>query len=175
MTSGVQESVGGALAIAGVSTLGDFLWASVLPRPHPAAYGLIHGGILFLCIGLILGTPAGRRGLGAIGGVVIGALGAAGFYLMAPVAGYSVLFVLWVAVWIALGVLNERLNRQPKVRAAFARGMLAAVASGVAFYLISGIWFPFHPRGWDYLVHFGAWTLAYFPGFAALLVARRPA
>jgi hypothetical protein len=32
---------------------------------------------------------------------------------------------------------------------------------------------PVDPQGWDYAVHFAAWTFAYFPGFAALLMARR--
>ena len=86
------------------------------------------------------------------------------------------MFLLWFAAWIALGVLNERLRRgRIEIRAALSRGALAAVASGVAFYLISGIWFPFNPAGWDYLIHFGAWTAAYLPGFAALLIARKAA
>ena len=34
----------------------------------------------------------------------------------------------------------------------------------------SGIWRPFNPVGWDYAVHFAAWTIAYLPGFAALMV-----
>jgi hypothetical protein len=38
--------------------------------------------------------------------------------------------------------------------------------------LISGIWRPFNPAGWDYAVHFAAWTAAFFPGFAALFLAR---
>ena len=50
----------------------------------------------------------------------------------------------------------------------------AAVTSGTAFYAISGIWRPFDPQGWDYAVHFGAWTLAYLPGFAALFLSRAP-
>jgi hypothetical protein len=86
------------------------------------------------------------------------------------------MFAAWAAIWIALAVLIGYLNqRQVDTRAVFARGAIAAAASGLAFYAISGIWFPFDPRGWDYLVHFGAWTLAYLPGFAALLIARRSA
>ncbi len=59
------------------------------------------------------------------------------------------------------------------VRAALGRGGLATITSGVAFYLNSGFWFPFDPEGRDYLAHFGGWTLAYFPGFAALLVEKK--
>ncbi len=56
MTSGIAASIGGAAAIAAVSTLGDFLWANVIPEHRPL-YGIAHGAILFACIGLYLGTP----------------------------------------------------------------------------------------------------------------------
>ena len=86
--------------------------------------------------------------------------------------GFLVPFFL-IAVWIALALFNGRLNARPvAVRATVARGLLAAIGSGVVFYLISGIWFPFNPRGWDYLLHFAGWTAAYFSGFAALLLRR---
>ena len=173
LTSGVTASIGGALAIAAVSTLGDFIWATGIPA-HTAMSGIIHGAVLFLCIGLYLGTLANRRVLGATAAACIGALAAASYYVAAPAAGRSIMFVLWIAAWIALGLLNERLKRgEFQIRPALARGALAAAVSGVAFYLISGIWRPFNPEGWDYLVHFAAWTLAYFPGFAALLVSRK--
>ena len=172
MTSGFRASILGALAIAAVSTLGDFIWATWIPRHRPL-YGLTHGTLLFLCIGLFLGTLAKRRIIGAVAGALIGGLAAASFYLLAPFAGYSIMFGVWFAVWIVLGLFNEYLNRRhAEVRAAVVRGLFAAFASAVAFYLISGIWFPFSPRGWDYLAHFAGWTLAYFPGFTALLVAR---
>ena len=172
MQSGVTASILGAVALASVSTLGDFVWATWIPRHRPL-YGLTHGALLFLCIGLFLGTLTQRRVLGALTGALIGFLAAGSFYLLAPLAGYSVMFVVWFVVWIALGLFNERLNRrQAPFRAAVVRGLLAAAGSGVAFYLISGIWFPFNPRGWDYLAHFAGWTVAYFPGFAALLVRR---
>ena len=173
MPSGVQFSLKGALALAAISTLGDFIWASGIP-PHAPSSGLIHGAFLFFCVGLLLGMPSRRPVSGAIAGMLIGAFAAGGFYALRPITGYYIMFVLWIGVWIALGILKERLQCSPfAVRSALGRGLLAAVASGAAFYLISGIWRPFNPQGWDYLTHFAAWTFAYFPGFAALLV--RPA
>ena len=47
----------GALLIAAVSTLGDFIWAGLHLRHRPL-YGLSHGTLLFLCIGLYLGALA---------------------------------------------------------------------------------------------------------------------
>jgi hypothetical protein len=168
----IAGAAAGAAAIAAVSTLGDFIWAGLMLE-HRAAYGLAHGSLLFLSIGLYLGSLAKRLGLGAIAGGLIGFAAAGSFYLIAPVVGRSAMFLLWFATWIALGVLNEYLLRRDiGIRAALTRGVLAAVGSGLAFYLVSGIWRPFDPQGWDYLVHFGAWTVAYLPGFAALLVGK---
>lgn len=168
----ISATIQSSLAIAALSTLGDFIWATWIPRPYPA-YGMTHGTLLFLAIGLVLGVVAHRPGAGAIAGALIGAVGTAGFYLLAPLAGYAAMFLIWIAIWVALGVLggwltSGRLDR----RAGLARGGVAAVASGAAFYAISGIWRSFDPSGWDYLTHFGAWTLAYLPGFAALLLTR---
>ena len=168
----LTAAIVGSLIIAAVSTFGDFVWATWLPQ-HRALYGMTHGTLLFCAIGLFLGTLAARPLAGAMAGAVIGAAAAGSFYLLAPLVGYSAMFVVWVGVWMALGLLyaglsGTRINR----REVLVRGAIAAAASGLAFYAISDIWRPFDPTGWDYAVHFGAWTVAYFPGFAALLLAR---
>ena len=169
-----REAVGGALVAASVSTLGDFIWATWITRHRPV-YGLIHGTLLFLCLGLYLGARARRTAVGAAVGALLGFLAAGGFYLLAPLVGYSAMFVLWIGVWVGLGLLNGTLlQRRAGVRAALIRGSFAAIGSGSAFYAISGIWFPFHPHGWDYAIHFVSWTVAYLPGFLALLITRLP-
>jgi hypothetical protein len=172
MPSGVQASVVAALTLAAVSTLGDFIWASGIP-PHGPLSGLIHGAILFLCVGFLLGMKSRRPAAGAVSAMLIGALAAGGFYLLRPLTGYYIMFVLWIGVWVALGIVHERLRAgRACLATSLARGALAAVSSGAAFYLISGIWRPFDPQGWDYLKHFAAWTLPFFCGFASLLVRR---
>jgi hypothetical protein len=109
---------------------------------------------------------------GAIAGAVVGLVAAGSFYLLAPVAGYGVMFVTWVGAWLALSLLQARLQRsRDSMRSVLVRGLIASLACGGAFFAVSGIWFPFNPTGWDYLWHFGAWTLAYLPGFAALFIA----
>jgi len=173
MIPGLRDAVVGALAMAGVSALGDFIWATWIPR-HRWYFGLAHGTLLFLALGLYLGMRVGRTRTGAVGGAAIGFLAAGSFYVLAPMVGYNVMFVVYFATWIALAGLASRLAG-PRVATADAlvRGLLAAIGSGLAFYAVSGIWFPFRPHGWDYAVHFGRWTLAYLPGLVALLV-RRP-
>jgi hypothetical protein len=167
----VPEAIGGALTIAAVSTLGDYLWANWI-TDHRAYIGLAHGVLLFLCVGAYLGAVAGQTVKGAIAGPVVGLLAAASYYVLAPLLGRSAMFVAWVALWVALGSINARLRQQPGgTRVALLRCTVAAVASGIAFYAISGIWAPLNPQGWvDYAVHFLSWTLAYLPAFGALLV-----
>jgi hypothetical protein len=165
----------GSIVTAAVSTLGDFLWANALPH-HRAPYGLAHGTLLFLTVGSCLGAAAGRMMAGAAGGALIGFAAAAGFYLLRPMLGYSGLFVMFVALWAALGLLNGRvLQRRTGVGSVLVRSALAAIGSGLGFWAISGIWFPFNPHGWDYAVHFALWTIAYLPGFAALLAGHAAA
>ena len=174
MRARIGPAVFGTLAVAGLSTLGDFVWATWIPQHRPI-YGLVHGTLLFCGIGLALGFPFGRRLAGAGLGALIGVLAAGSFYVLSPLTGYRAMFLVWIAVWLGLGVLSRYLEpSSSRVQTALLRGTAAALGSGVAFFLVSGIWLPFNPQSWDYLVHFGAWTLAYLPGFAALLVGTKP-
>src|SRR4029453_3325920 len=96
----------GALAIAAVSTLGDYLWPNVIPH-RIALYGLRHGLVLFLTVGLCLGMPARKPVAGAIGGAVIGLSSAGLFYVIQPIVGYApAMFILFFALWIQLGLLT---------------------------------------------------------------------
>jgi len=170
---GIAPTLAASVLIAGLSTLGDFIWATWIPQ-HVAVYGLMHGTLLFCAVGAVLGMLAGRPAAGAMAGAAIGAAAAGSFYLAAPFTGYSTMFVVWIGVWVALAFLHAELRRgHTAIRQVLGRGAIAAAGSGVAFYAISGIWRPFDPQGWDYLVHVAAWTLAYLPGFAALLLRTR--
>ena len=175
-------ALGGALLLALLSTAGDFVWANWRVR-HLAFYGVIHGVGMFLATGWYLGWLAGRPAAGAIAGIIVGAAGAGSFYLLAPLLGYAAMFVSWILVWVALGIIMPLLRsgkQQGLVTGGVApilmRGVIAAVASGAAFYAVSGMWFPFNPStAADYTEHFGRWTFAFLPGFAALLVGAEQA
>jgi cobalamin biosynthesis protein CobD/CbiB len=165
----MKYAVLGALVTAAVSTAGDYLWANVLPHGRPV-YWFAHAIVLFATVGACLGWPSRKRLAGAAGAALIGCIATLGFYLLQPLIGYSAMFVLFVALWLALGVLTGRvLQRHDSINRVLARSALAAAGSGLGFYAISGIWFPFHPHGWDYARHFVSWTVAYLPAFAALL------
>ena len=170
----MRNALIGALLIGAVSTLGDFVWAGLGLR-HRVPYGLAHGALLFLCIGAYLGSIERQLLRGALSGALIGLLAAGGFYVLAPLAGYSVMFAVWAFIWLALAMLIGRFVRRRAAwswRETLTRGLLAMIGSGLGFYLISGIWRPFDPRGWDYAEHWISWTIAYLPGFAALLARR---
>jgi hypothetical protein len=170
----------GALAIAAVSTFGDFVWATWIPR-HRMIYGLTHGAVLFLAIGLFLGQLARRAAAGAMFGTLIGLLAAGSYYVLVPlfrglglIAIVLVMVAAWIGAWIALDALHGYLQRRHRaLGTVVVRGVVASIVCGAAFYAVSGIWFPFRPRGLDYLWHYGAWTLAFLPGFATLLFPER--
>jgi hypothetical protein len=169
----LRYAVGGALVMAAASTVGDFIWATSITEHRPL-YGMIHGMLLFLCLGLCLGVASRKTVMGAIGGMLAGFLGAGGFYELWRFFGYGAMFVSWIGVWVGLGLWNGIvLERRVGIGEVLVRGGIAAIGSAIAFYAISGIWFPFRPEGWDYAIHFAAWTVAFLPGLAALLV--RPA
>ncbi len=59
-------------------------------------------------MGAYFGSLQKKTLMGAIYGAAIGLAAAGSFYLLAPVAGYSVMFFVWAFVWIALAVLVTR-------------------------------------------------------------------
>jgi hypothetical protein len=126
---------------------------------------------LCTAIGLYLGALRQRAWRGALAGALIGLGAASGYYLLAPWMGNAAMFVLWMALWAAFGLRNGRgSGARPSLAGALARGALAALGSGLAFYAISGIWTRPAPGGPDYAYHFLCWTVAFLPGFLALLV-----
>jgi hypothetical protein len=171
---GIASAAAGALIIAALSTFGDFAWARWITS-HRAAFGLLHGTLLCLGIGLYLGALRRRPVRGAITGAAIGLGAAAGYYALATVIGYAAMFVLWMALWAAFGLLQGRGLGEPRWSRgeALGRGALAAVGSGLAFYAISGIWTRPAPGPPNYAYHFYCWTVAFLPGFLALLAGGR--
>lgn len=162
----------GAFAIAAFSTFGDFIWARWIPAHH-LAFGLAHGLLLGAAIGFVLGVLRGRPHRGALGGAVVVLGAAVGYYGLRPLLGGAAMLVSWMALWVAFGVLAGRgLGVHHSWRESVSRGLVAALASGLAFYAISGIWTRFDPRTIHYPYHLACWTVAFAPGFLGLLLER---
>ena len=112
--------------------------------------------------------PAKRPLTGAIGGLVVGILSAASFYVLAPVMRYSAMLASWVVLWILLALLDRMLQRGASLASALVRGVLAAAGSGLAFWAVSGMWDNWNPQTINYADHFLRWAIAFLPGFLAL-------
>jgi hypothetical protein len=146
------------------------LWAGLSLR-HRALYGLVHGAEFCLFIGAFVGWRARQIVIGLLAGPVIGVLAAASFYALAPWFRYYAMFPSWMFFWICFAMLQKALQRERTWAEAIGRGLLAATLSAAAFYAISGIWTDPPEGGPNYLYNFGAWSVAFFPGFAALFVS----
>ena len=160
-----------SLLLGAVMTLGDFAWAALHIR-HRIAYGLIHGAAMCLCVGLAIGIRASKPLAAAIAGPAICVIAALVFYALVRPLGWGALFPAWMLLWMLFGVLQQRLEKTDRSGPALMRGIAAALLSGGAFYLISGIWTRdshLHPK---LALHFAAWSFAFFPGFAALFWRR---
>ena len=75
-------------------------------------------------------------------------------------------------LWIGLAAFDARVLRGESGSRWIIRGLVAAVAGGVAFYAVSGVWTQ-HAENPNYGWHFVAWLIAWWPGLAALTFGRR--
>jgi len=161
-----------AIALAAVMTTGDVLWDALHIR-HRVANGLAHGAAMCLALGLSVGIRARKPLPAAVAGPLIGVTAAATFYVLWPSMRWGAMFAAWMLLWILFAILQRRLDRREDLSTALLRGSTAAVTSGVAFYLISGIWTGEHGVS-NPVLRLGYWTFAFVPGFVALFF-RRPA
>jgi hypothetical protein len=178
--SGWAATVAAALILAALSTLADLVWALWIPE-HRAVFGLIHGALLFMLLGVVLGVLAARaRNDGSTGATVVGAAagellaglgGAAAFYVLFGAVGWAAMFIAWMWVWMITAFVNRWAQGSgERLGSTLARGAAAAVLSGIAFWAISGIWLGGSTRNPNYAFNFVSWFIAFLPGFACLLL-----
>ena len=172
-TRALRAALGAALLLGVVMTFGDYVWAT-WRVPHRVAYGVVHGAVMCLCIGAVIGARTRRVGAGALGGPLIGVTAAGAFYLLAGVMGMRAMLPAWMLFWILFALLQQRMLSAETVPRALGRGAVAALLSGAAFYAISGIWTSHAPGGPDYPVNLVSWSFAFLPGFLTLFWFTRP-
>ena len=167
----VKHALTSTAIVAVVATAGDWVWASFLSR-HLMAAGLAHGALLCLAMGAVLALPARRVAAGAAWGIAVGLAAAGAFYALAPLLRYGAMLPAWFALWVMLSFAQRRFApRAIRLGEAVLRGTAAGVASGLAFYLVSGMWTGWDPGGIDYVDHLLRWAFAFAPGFIALQAA----
>ena len=170
----------GILGVALVATLGDFTWYTLGVHHSPIA-GIIHGAVLLTAVGAVLGLDAGSLLRGLPIGTLSGIGGALIYYvLVAFVDGRTygaAIPAAWVGMWLLVALLDGRWLRAPRQRSwaeISTRGVLAAVLSGIAFYLVlNTLWGRPPSTGRNYFVQFAAWVAAWTPGLLALTLGTR--
>ena len=165
----------GILAVALVATLADYTWYTLHVR-HSMTTGIVHGALLLTAVGAVLGVDAGRVVKGLPIGALAGVGGALTYYLLVALVDRrtygSAIPASWVVLWLIVAVLDGRWLRAPERRpwrAIAIRGALAAVVSGVAFFMVMNtLWGRPPATGRNYAVQFAAWLVAWAPGLLAL-------
>jgi hypothetical protein len=158
--------------VATVATLGDWVWATFLSQ-HLAIAGIVHGALLCLAMGAVLALPARRVLAGAAAGIGVGIAAAGLFYLLAPMMRMGAMLPAWFALWVMLSAVTRALGVGRRSWAeTLARGVLAGLLSGAAFYLVSDMWTEWDPSRINYIEHLARWAFAFAPGFLALQASR---
>ena len=174
-----MKIVVGILGVALVATLADYTWYTLDVR-HSMTTGIIHGAVLLTAVGAVLGLDAGRVVKGLPIGALAGVGGALTYYLLIALVDRrtygSAIPASWVALWLIVAVLDGRWLRAPERRpwpAIAIRGALAAVLSGIAFFMVMNtLWGRPPATGRNYAVQFAAWVVAWAPGLLALTLGR---
>jgi rhodanese-related sulfurtransferase len=176
-----MKTIAGVFVVAAVATLGDAIWYTYGVR-HTVVAGLVHGTLLLMAVGAMLGAVSGRVLKGLPIGALAGIGGAVSYYVLVALIDRrtygSAIPAAWVIMWLLLAALDGRWLRAPMRRswaAVAARGLAAAVFGGLAFYLVMNVLWGRPPAGGrNYVVQFFAWALAWAPGLFALTLGGTP-
>ena len=163
------------LAIAATATLCDFTWYTVGIR-HTLIAGVAYGALLLTVVGGALGAACGRFVKGLPIGTLAGIGGALSYYILIALVDSRVygpaIPGAWITMWLILAAFDGRWLRAPRKRSwgeVALRGVLAAVAGGLAFALVRNVLWGAAPTGGrNYLIQFLAWAFAWTPGLLAL-------
>jgi hypothetical protein len=167
--------VTGILCVAGVATAGDYIWYEFGVR-HRILIGVLHGAVLLMAVGGVVGLSARRIAAGLPIGAAAGIGGALAYYAIDTAArGIVAMVAAWVICWLILAVGEGRLLQRPP-RAwteVVTRGVLASILAGLSFYAVVDLLWGRPPEGGrNYLVQFAAWTVAWAPGILALTMGK---
>src|SRR5262245_36084477 len=169
----------GILGVALVATLGDYTWYTLHVR-HSIATGIIHGAALLTAVGAVLGLDAGRVLKGLPIGALSGIGGALIYFLLVALVDRrtygAAILASWVAMWLIVALLDGRWLRAPQRRPwgeIAMRAVLAAVLSGIAFFLVlNTLWGRPLATCRNYFVQCAARVVAWAAGLLALTLGR---
>ena len=170
----------GILIVAAVATAADYAWYTLGVR-HTVVAGVVHGAAVLTAVGGVLGAASGRVWRGLPVGTLAGIAGAASYYALVAVLDRrtygSAIPAAWILTWLYLAAFDGRWVRTPDRRSwteVAWRGAVAAIAGGLAFYLVMQVLWGRPPAGGrNYFTQFLAWAFAWAPGLLALTIGRR--
>lgn len=180
----LDQSIKGALFISAVCVFFDYLWNTHIPKEYAIIAGVLHGAILFACLGGFLGSLKKSKRLmakGVVGGILCGLIAAVSFYfpffptlrLIIPVkyAYIGAMLLSWITIWKLLANLTGVLNGEPfRPWQNGWRGFFASIISVPGFILVTELWKS--PNDYNYSLAFGAWLVAFFPALVTILLKR---
>jgi hypothetical protein len=161
------EALAAALLLGGINTIADYVAIELKLQSRPI-YVFARIALVCYCVGAIVGARARQLMMGMVGGLMIGALVSAAYYLLAPSVGWTALAVAWVLFWLGFSLLEALLQGGTSIALGLLQGAAAAALSAGFFYGISNIWMDprsSDPNLWRVLV---TWSAAFFPGFIVL-------
>jgi hypothetical protein len=161
------EALAAALLLGGINTIADYITLELRLQSSPI-YMFARILLICYCVGGIVGARARQLIMGTVGGLMIGALVSAAYYLLAPGIGWWALAIAWVLFWLSFSLLDALLHGSASVAGGLLQGAAAAVLSAGFFYGITNIWTEPQARDpnlWRVLV---SWSTAFFPGFIVL-------
>lgn len=165
------EAFAAALLLGGINTIADYISLELKLQSKPI-YVFARIALICYCVGGIVGARARQFMMGMVGGLMIGALISAAYYLLQPSVGFVALVVAWVLFWLSFSLLEVLLQEGAGVVGGLVQGAAAAALSAGFFYAISNIWTERtfgDPNLWRVLV---TWSAAFFPGFVILFWRR---
>jgi len=170
----------GILVVAAVATVADYAWYTFGVQ-HTVVAGVVHGAAVLTAVGGVLGAASGKAWRGLPVGALAGIAGAASYYALIAVLDRrtygSAIPAAWILTWLYLAAFDGRWVRAPHPRSwtdIALRGGIAAIAGGLAFYLVMQVLWGRPPAGGrNYLTQFLAWTFAWAPGLLALTIDGR--
>jgi hypothetical protein len=165
------EALAAALLLGGINTIADYISVEMRLQARPI-YIFARVILICYCVGGIVGARARQLMMGMVGGLMIGALVAAAYYLLAPSIGWSALAIAWSLFWLAFSLLDALLYGSTSIAGALLQGAAAALLSGGFFYAITNIWVErpsTDPNLYRVLV---TWSAAFLPGFIVLFWRR---
>jgi hypothetical protein len=167
----MMDALAAAMLLGGINTLGDVVSAQLKLGTH-ALYPI--GRIMLACyvVGALLGAQSRQLLIGTLSGLMIGALVAGVYVVLAPALGSGAVALAWALFWVAFAGGEAVLRGEIGPGSALAQGAIAAAFSGLMFNALSGIWSEPTPADPHIPRALALWAGTFFPGFLALFWRR---